>query len=65
MKLSTVNKVIKESGFELVKAKDYFYFRTLSSEITELRDSSVMITRLGNDLNFWVDELKNKIEEMR
>lgn len=65
MRLATINKAIKQYGYELVKCKDYFYFCGLSDDVVELYDSSVMTTTLGKDLNFWVEELQFRIKHTK
>ena len=61
--LKAINKAIKDKGFELVKAKDYFWFFSFNPN-NALYITSVLVTRL-NDLTLeqWVADLDDKIQE--
>jgi hypothetical protein len=57
--LKTVNKKLKDLGYdvELVKGEDYFYFCGPSIDLRQ--STSVMVYRLNQlSLDQWIDELK-------
>jgi hypothetical protein len=63
VRLTTINKAIAHTGYELVKGNGYFYFYPLDISTPELYNPSVMTTTLGKDLGFWVREIHYKMWE--